>query len=46
MIVAAERERDDLRKLAASKPMGYGLSDIVPRYKALSLTYPAPWFTM
>ena len=39
-LIAAERERDDLRKLAASKPIGCRLSDIVPRYKRLVADIP------
>ena len=39
-LIAAERERDDLRKLAASKPIGCRLSDIVPRYKRLVADLP------
>ena len=39
-LTAAERERDDLRKLAASKPIDCGLSDIVPRYKRLVADLP------
>lgn len=45
-LAAAEREREDLRKLAASKPIDCRLPTSYPDTNASSLTYQPPWFTM